>query len=162
MQRQKKKEEALARFLEDSGVKCEREVTINFCGEGNKRSARVDFVVYRDWGAVLLELDEDQHKHYSVRCDVSRMLDLLASHVKANRGDKLKLIRFNPDAFSINGRVTKVATSERRAQLPPRTTRVRPPKLLSRCTRPRFRFRAILSLASANAGGGVGRRHARG
>ena len=38
-QRQKKREEAVARFLESVGVRFEREQTVRFCGEGNKKSA---------------------------------------------------------------------------------------------------------------------------
>ena len=48
-QRQKKKEECVARFLTESGITFEREVVVNFCGEAERRHARVDFTIYREW-----------------------------------------------------------------------------------------------------------------
>ena len=102
-QRQKRKEERVARFLDASGFRYDRELTIQFCGEGNKRYARLDFVVYRDYGACIIEVDEDQHSHYPL--------------VKAGRLDKIKLIRFNPDAVRENGRLANVPTKDRHAKL---------------------------------------------
>ena len=77
----------------------------------------MDFVVYRPWGVVLLEVDEDQHKHYGVICDAARMMDLLAEQVKAGRQDKFKLIRFNPDGYTLGGKAQKTPQKERRATL---------------------------------------------
>ena len=60
-QRQKKREEAVARFLTQAGYPCEREARVAFCsardapcpGESrpvNTSLARLDFVIYRPWG----------------------------------------------------------------------------------------------------------------
>jgi hypothetical protein len=68
-QRQKKKEQALARFLEEAGIQFEREVTVQFCGEASKKLARVDFVCYQPYGVCVIELDEFQHEHYPVSCE---------------------------------------------------------------------------------------------
>ena len=60
-QRQKKKEERVSRFLIDAGLTFERGVVVNFCGEAERRHARVDFTIYRDWGTDVVECDEEQH-----------------------------------------------------------------------------------------------------
>jgi hypothetical protein len=112
-QRQKRKEERLACFLDTTGFRYEREQVIRFCGEGNRRFARLDFVIYREWGVCVVELDEDQHKHYPLGCETARMTDLFAEHVKAGRVDKLRLIRLNPDAYTEAGRRACTPLKER-------------------------------------------------
>jgi hypothetical protein len=82
-QRRKRKEEHLARFLDATGFRYDRELVIKFCGEGNRNFARLDFVVYREWGVCIVELDEDQHKAYPVECETARMMDIFAEQVKA-------------------------------------------------------------------------------
>jgi hypothetical protein len=117
-QRQKKKEQALARFLEEAGIQFEREVTVHFCGEASKKFARVDFVCYQPYGVCAIELDEFQHEHYPVSCEAGRMLNILAEHAK--RGEaagKLHIIRLNPDAFSEAGRRRKVPLKRRHLEL---------------------------------------------
>ena len=82
----------MARFLEGVGVRFEREQAVRFCGEGNKKSALVDFILYRQWGMILLEIDDDQHNHYSPLCDFARMLDIIADHVKTGREGKIRIV----------------------------------------------------------------------
>jgi hypothetical protein len=116
--RQKRKEEAFDRFLKAAGVTFEREPRIGFCGEGAKKYAKPDFVVYVNYGIVIVELDEFQHSHYPAECEVARMLDLFAQHAKNGaEGGKLHIIRFNPDAFSIAGRRQRVPIAERHARV---------------------------------------------
>jgi hypothetical protein len=117
-QRQKRKEEALARFLRAAGTAFEREPRIGFCGEGNKKFAKPDFVLYTAYGTAIVELDEHQHDHYPVECEIARMLDLMAQHVKyGSEGGKLHNIRFNPDPFTVAGRKQRVPVVERHARL---------------------------------------------
>ena len=116
-QRQKKKEERVARFLVSVGVRFERETTIQFCSEGNKRFARVDFAIYNAWGVDILEIDEFQHDHYPVACETARMLDIFAEQVKAGRLDKIRFLRFNPDAFFENAQACRVAPKDRLEKL---------------------------------------------
>ncbi len=97
-QRQKKNEERVTRFLTESGITFEREVVVNFCGEAERRHARVDFTIYREWGTDIVECDEDQHGHYTIGCDAGRMLNVFAEILKrGDRAGKLRFIRFNPD-----------------------------------------------------------------
>ena len=99
-QRQKKREEQVARALVNAGVTYDREVTVQFCGEANKTLARVDFVIYRVWGSVLVEVDEHQHEHYPVSCEAARMLNIFGEQMKQGRAGKIHVIRFNPDEYS--------------------------------------------------------------
>jgi hypothetical protein len=116
-QRQKKKEERVAQFLTSIGVRFEREVTVQFCNEGNKRFARVDFTIYHAWGVDVLEVDEFQHNHYPVACETARMLDIYAEQVKAGRLDKIRFVRYNPDAFFENTQARRVAPKDRLERL---------------------------------------------
>ena len=75
----------MARALSAAGITYDREVTVNFCGEADKRLARVDFVIYREWGSVLLEVDEHAHDSYPVSCEATRMLNVFAEHAKQLR-----------------------------------------------------------------------------
>ena len=117
-QRQKKKEERVARFLTESGVTYEREVVVNFCKEAERRLARVDFTIYREWGTDILECDEDQHTHYDIGCDAGRMLNVFAETLKrGDRAGKLGFVRFNPDAYKLDGEKQKTLQSDRHAAL---------------------------------------------
>ena len=74
-------------------------------------------MIYREWGPVLLEVDEEQHSHYPVSCETARVMDIIAEHVKAGRSDKLKIIRFNPDAFKLDFQTAKVLMKDRHIRL---------------------------------------------
>jgi hypothetical protein len=80
---------------------------------GNQNFARLDFVIYREWGVCILELDEDQHRHYPVECETARMMDIFAQQVKAGRLDKIRIIRLNPDGYAENGKAKKTPLKER-------------------------------------------------
>ena len=117
-QRQKKKEECVARFLTDAGITFEREVVVNFCGEAERRHARVDFTIYKDWGTDIIECDEEQHGHYTIGCDAGRMLNVFAEILKrGDRAGKLRFIRYNPDAYKVDGVKQKTLQRDRQAAL---------------------------------------------
>lgn len=101
-QRQKKREEQVARFLTAAGIPFERETSVSFCGEVEKKRASVDFVLYFDDRVVCLEVDEGQHNHYDVSCDAGRMLNIAAEHVKRSPLP-LHFVRFNPESYKVNG-----------------------------------------------------------
>jgi hypothetical protein len=79
--RRKEREERLAKYLTSVGIHFDRKLIVDFCGEGTKKFARVDFVVYKTDRVVIVECDEDSHKHYTILCDVTRVLDIAAQHV---------------------------------------------------------------------------------
>ena len=134
--RQKKKEERVTRFLTESGITFEREVVfnfckeaelhdafeddvvVNFCNEAEGHWARVDFAIYREWGTDILECDEDQHIHYKSGDDARRMLKIFAAIM--NRGDragKIRFLRFNPDAYKLDGKKQTTHQRDRHAAL---------------------------------------------
>jgi len=115
--RQRKREEQVARALVKAGLTFDREVSVQFCGQANKASARVDFVIYRSWGTVLLEVDESQHAHYGVSCEAARMLNVFAEQMKQGRAGKFHFVRFNPDAYAEGGAPQKTLLKDRLAAL---------------------------------------------
>ena len=114
--RRKKKEERLARFLQSAGYTPDRETIVQFCGEGLKRFARVDFTIYKPDRIVVVECDEDAHRREGVLCEVTRMLDVAAQHVM--RSDlRLHFVRFNPDSYAVDGAAQKPLMGERHREL---------------------------------------------
>jgi hypothetical protein len=104
VQRKKKKEEQVCKFLRDSGIAHARELRIDFCGDGDeKKCARVDVTIHREDRVVVLEVDEEWHKHYGVGCDVARMANIAAKHFEQEEPIlPLHIIRYNPDAYTVN------------------------------------------------------------
>ena len=117
-QRQKKKEQSLARFLDANNIKYERGVRIQHNCQGGTWS-EIDFVIYSDWGAILLENDEDQHtlSNYTVSCDSGRMGRIGDSMLLAGLNHHAYWIRYNPDAQRIGGVTVRRSRAEKRAQL---------------------------------------------
>jgi hypothetical protein len=114
--RRKLREERVAKFLTAAGIAFDREPVIHFCGNGSKTFARIDFVTHMLDRIVAIECDEDSHKAYSVLCDVTRMLDIAAQH--ALRSElPLHFVRFNPDAYTVDGQAQKPTMGERYKQL---------------------------------------------
>jgi hypothetical protein len=116
MQRRKKKEERLFKFLQSSGYAPDRETVVQFCGTGSKKLARLDFTIYKADRVVVVECDEDGHRHESVLCEVTRMLDVAAQH-RMKSDLPLHFIRFNPDAFTVDGWAPKPQMAERHKEL---------------------------------------------
>jgi hypothetical protein len=115
-QRRKKKEERLFRFLTSVGYAPDRETIIQFCGEGSKKLARLDFTIYKPDRVVVVECDEREHDRESVLCEVTRMLDVAAQH-RLRSDLPLHFIRFNPDGYQVDGRARKPKMAERHKEL---------------------------------------------
>ena len=119
IQRKKRKEERVSKFLTENEIPFEREKQIEFnCLDSSGKRARIDFVIPRTWGYILLEVDEDQHKFYSydVSCEVRRMMDIVGS-IRTNDESRILFIRYNPDSFSVDDKKQKVPVADREAQL---------------------------------------------
>jgi hypothetical protein len=118
-QRRKKKEEQVAKYLTSVGVAYDRELRIDFCGDGGeKKFARIDFTIHGEDRTIPVEVDEDSHEHYGVGCDVARMMNVAAQHF-AQEGPTLPLhfIRYNPDGYSVNGRKQTPTMAARHLEL---------------------------------------------
>ena len=76
---------------------------------------RPDFVWDMQFRAIVLEVDEYQHKYwsYELRCELVRVSRIVESH----GGIPVHIIRYNPDAFKINNVTRPTKLGERLALL---------------------------------------------
>jgi hypothetical protein len=112
-QKRKREEEALAKVLNKHKIDFKREHhTTHSCWEDGTFS-RTDFVMIEEARVIDGEVDEEQHKHYSVRCEVVRMINIEA----ARRLEGCRLphvtIRFNPHAFRVDGVLQTIPKTKR-------------------------------------------------
>ena len=68
-QRRKKREEQLFKFLRSVGYSPDRETIVPFCGQGSKKLARIDFLIYKTDRVVAVECDERAHSSEPVLCE---------------------------------------------------------------------------------------------
>jgi hypothetical protein len=115
-QRRKQREERLYKFLRSVGYSPDRETVVPFCGQGSKKLARIDFLIYKTDRVVAVECDEREHGSESVLCEVTRMLDVAAQH-RLTSDLPLHFIRFNPDGYVVDGRAQKPKMAERHREL---------------------------------------------
>ena len=117
----------MATFLHEAGVTFNREERVVFSTKERTNSARIDFVIYRDWGQVLLEVDECQHRYNPVADECSRMSRILAEMLLQERAEKIHVVRFNPDAYMEGTRRPKTPLADRLQALL-RAIQMEPPK----------------------------------
>ena len=117
----KVKELTLYQELQKAGIVFDYQVYIPFksCNlnpgkEYETTCAYVDFVIARPWGYILLECDEEQHKHRPPDCDPRRDVDIAAS-VTLGSEHKLLVVRYNPDAYKVDGK-TRITGKAARIQ----------------------------------------------
>ena len=133
-----RKQQALAKILEDAGFDFRHELTIdtscsaeanatasNEGRERESRSRRVDMVRIHQVTAkgviisaiVFVECDEFQHDDRDTSCEVARMTQV--NEALALEGNTLPIvwIRWNPDACRVNGVKMRIPQKERGAQL---------------------------------------------
>ncbi len=124
--RMKQEEARILRVLQEAAMDFTEQHMIDFRCVGKDRDgdrAWIDFLVQvKDTsghvkGIVLLEVDEEQHRAYSVTCEVRRMSDVHRSLMLAGNTFPVAFCRYNPNAFSINGKTCKVTKKEREAGL---------------------------------------------
>jgi len=116
----KKKETRVFDYLTTAGFCFEREVYISYnCFDTNRKSSRID-AVFEFPGRnlrVLLEVDETQHDGYPIACDVRRMNDTGSAIRLAGTDANLLWVRFNPDAYSVDGERVRTPWVDRVAAL---------------------------------------------
>jgi hypothetical protein len=119
--RKKKKEARVLKFLKDAGIECDTEVHISFRCVLDTPTAfsRIDAVIYLPSRnlRILLEIDEDQHKGYPAGCDVVRMNNTGACIRVSGEEANLLWIRFNPDAYTVDGVTQRTRIVDRHAAL---------------------------------------------
>jgi hypothetical protein len=105
--------------LADAGIQFEYQKYLPFRGCGlNTESAHcfVDFAILTAWGVLLLECDEQQHSAYPASCDVRRDFDMCAS-IALGSQQKVVVLRYNPDAYHVNGATRRISKKDRLAKL---------------------------------------------
>ena len=115
----KRKELEIHQLLREAGINYDYQQHVPFaaCGLASETQyALADFAILTSWGAILLEVDEDQHRHYDATCDVRRDFDMAAS-VALGSGHKLVILRYNPDTFKVGDVTCRMPKRERHARL---------------------------------------------
>ncbi len=74
---------------------------------------RPDFWAELPTFVLVVEVDEHQHEIYEPSCELRRLVELLA----ACMGKPLVVIRYNPDAYKIQGETERTSTKKRQAAL---------------------------------------------
>ena len=69
---------------------------------------RPDFLYDATTHYVVVEVDEDQHDRYDHECERVRMVNILEA-----LGMRCVFVRYNPDAFRIDGKTFKVSEKKR-------------------------------------------------
>lgn len=117
-QKRNREEETIAKFLTDNDIDFKREHRIEFdCATSDSFYARVDFLIIRNGTLVILEVDENQHSSYGVVCDVSRMCKIYEFLLMGGNELPVHYLRYNPDAFRVNGKTRKTTRVKRQSEL---------------------------------------------
>jgi hypothetical protein len=118
IQQHKKKEQVIADLLTKNKINFKREYIVDYknCDLGSNNS-RIDFLIDLNGKLIFLEVDEDQHKSYNIKCEVSRMLKILESLTIGGNTINITFIRYNPDSYKVNDKIEKVLKKERENDL---------------------------------------------
>lgn len=113
-QRQKRKEEMVAKALTAAGISYKREHVIDVrCLASPSYYFRVDFLLVENGNVVIVEIDEHQHYSYPVSCDSVRPWKIAESLTLDGNTLPVLIIRWNPDAFTYDGAKMKVLMKDR-------------------------------------------------
>lgn len=125
--RRKEKEDAFQTFLDDEKIPYERETYIDFKCSDKKRNqkinlnetkySRIDFVIFHNNIYFLVEIDEYQHTSYNPDCEIVRMTSIFTSAIDGGNDLPMVFVRFNPDAFKIQGQTQKFPLKKRYATI---------------------------------------------
>ena len=100
--RRKKQEHRVITKLKEWGYDADVEVTINAKRGGcvktdNRYYSRLDFVILQCTSHILiLEVDEDQHRWYNLKCELTRMTDVHAALVLSGYNLPVHWVRYSP------------------------------------------------------------------
>jgi hypothetical protein len=114
MRRLKLKEGAIEDLLILHGYDFKRQHYVNFkCAVSEETWAVCDAVLLFRNTVVILEVDEDQHAAYGISCDVKRMGLTVESLRVGGNTQRIAFIRYNPDAFTVDGITKRTYRQER-------------------------------------------------
>ena len=122
--KRKKQEALIAEVLTKNNILYTREHTVTYkcISDIKKSNSRIDFVLeHRDqqgtFGLIFLEVDEHQHKWNMLSCEISRMSKIIESLRVDGNMLPIRFVRYNPDAFTVNGAKMKMKQDERHRML---------------------------------------------
>ena len=79
--------------------------------------ALVDMVVEQPTRRALLSIDENQHRDESLGCEIARMTSVIQGIALSDNVRPLLWIRFNPDAYRVDGHLQRMPKKRRYEQL---------------------------------------------
>jgi hypothetical protein len=117
--RLKKKEEAVARVLKAANIEFKREHHIDMSCVSNDENkfVRIDFLIIKQGNLIILEVDENCHRDYPISCDSLRPFKIAESLALGGNTLPIGMIRLNPDAYKIDGKLKRVSKKDRYAKL---------------------------------------------
>lgn len=129
----KREEMVVKRFLDEKIPNSYiREMRVDYTclnqpGLKNKFS-RVDFALpyLVPNTVILLEVDENQHKHYDQSCENARMHDIVASLRLGGTLENIVFVRYNPHGFTVDDKQQKLKRKERLEKLLETMTSISP------------------------------------
>jgi hypothetical protein len=115
--RMKIREDAMSKFLSSQGfdaIKREHQVDMRCVVAGDNKYYRIDFVIHYRGIIFCIECDEHGHKDYILACETARMNNIMTSWLQEEHTlPPVVFIRFNPDAFTVDGVRQKVSPEDR-------------------------------------------------
>ncbi|CAE6970178.1 ZNF581, partial [Symbiodinium sp. CCMP2592] len=105
------REDCVASWLEDAEIQFQRGFRVDLHDGQEPRFARIDFLIRQPWGLVALEVDELQHKLRDGDREARRLRRIRAAL------PVVKVVRYNPDEFTVDGQPGEVTGNERHRRL---------------------------------------------
>lgn len=100
---QRTKEFVVRQVLEEEKIDFTHNKSTGVCG-----NFRPDFLIDCHTHFVVVECDEDQHRHYDTDCENTRMCN-----IQQSLGIYTCFIRYNPDTYKEHGNTIRVSKQER-------------------------------------------------
>jgi len=114
--RQKKSEHFTFSYLEEH-IKIKRKHKVDFSCNGGTFCRLDGLSLHKNKNGkgfiIAHENDEQQHEGYPIICDARRMIEVRSVFIQDGNEMPLVFLRFNPDAFRIDGQIQKIKKKDR-------------------------------------------------
>jgi hypothetical protein len=108
--RMKKEEPRIIKLLTDNNIAFTSQHAIDFTclNDNSGHHAFIDFLIEKKdingiAGIIMLEVDENQHRAYTISCEIKRMNEIFSSLAIGGNTLPISFIRYNPNSFSKDG-----------------------------------------------------------
>lgn len=106
--REKTKEMIVVNYFNEQGYEFIHNKSVGYVCGNYRPDIRIDAQTH----IVIVEIDENQHKQYDMRCEIARMFNIFQAE-----GLQCVFIRYNPDVFKVKGIAKKIQTDKRLKEL---------------------------------------------